>query len=124
MTLKSLLISVRSSMTNLQNVIKPGQKIDSLYEENSELKSKLALCENAVDDLEQYGRRNCLLFLGIKEATGEDCDEEVINLCRERLHIEIMPTMIERAITQNRSKEKINEFRSKNETNYSKIRLL
>ena len=29
--------------------------------------------------------------------TGEDCDEEVINLCRERLHIEIMPTMIERS---------------------------
>ena len=73
------------------------RKIDSLREENSELKSKLALCENAVDDLEQYGRRNCLLFHGIKEATGEDCDEEVINLCRERLHIEIMPTMIERS---------------------------
>ena len=34
------------------------KKIDSLREENSELKSKLALCENAVDDLEQYGRRN------------------------------------------------------------------
>ena len=68
-----------------------------LREENSELKSKLALCENAVDDLEQYGRRNCLLFHGIKEATGEDCDEEVINLCRERLHVEITPTMTERS---------------------------
>ena len=55
------------------------------------------MSENAVDDLEQYGRRNCLLFHGIKEATGEDCDEEVINLCRERLHIEITPTMIERS---------------------------
>ena len=73
------------------------RKINSLHEENSELKSKLALCENAVDDLEQYGRRNCLLFYGIKEATGEDCDEEVINLCKERLHIKIMPTMIERS---------------------------
>ena len=73
------------------------RKIDSLREENSELKSKLVLCDNAVDDLEQYGRRNCLLFHGIKEATGEDCDEEVINLCRERLHIEITPTMIERS---------------------------
>ena len=29
-----------------------ARKIDSLREENSELKSKLALCENAVDDLE------------------------------------------------------------------------
>ena len=74
------------------------RKIDLLREENSELKSKLALCEYAVvDDLEQYGRRNCLLFHGIKEATGEDCDEEVINLYRERLHIEITPTMIERS---------------------------
>ena len=73
------------------------RKIDSLREKNSELKSKLALCGNAVDDLEQYGQRNCLLFHGIKEATGEDCDEEVITLCRERLHIEIMPTMTERS---------------------------
>ena len=73
------------------------RKIDSLREENSELKSKLAMCENAVDDLEQYGRRNCLLFHGIKETTGEDCDEEIINLCRERLHIEITPTMIEQS---------------------------
>ena len=40
---------------------------------------------------------NCLLFDGIKKATGEDCNEEVINLCRERLHIEITPTMIERS---------------------------
>ena len=91
------------------------RKIDLLREENSELKNKLALCENAVDYFEQYGRRNCSLFHGIKESTGEDCDEEVINLCRERLHIEVTPTMIERS--QNRSKDKINEFRSKNETN-------
>ena len=71
------------------------RKIDTLHEDNSELRSKLALCQNAVDDLEQYGRRNCLLFHGIKEATGEDCDEAVMNLCREQLHIEITPTMIE-----------------------------
>ena len=32
-----------------------ARKIDSIHEENSELKSKLALCGNAVDDLEQYG---------------------------------------------------------------------
>ena len=35
------------------------REINSLREENSELKSKVALCENAVDDLEQYGRHNC-----------------------------------------------------------------
>ena len=38
-----------------------------------------------------------LLFHGIEEVTGEDCDKEVINLCRKRLHIEITPTMIERS---------------------------
>ena len=73
------------------------KKIDSLREDNLELKSKLALCENAVVDLEQYGRRNCLHFYGTKEATGEDCDEEVINFCREQLHIEITPTLIEQS---------------------------
>ena len=68
MTLKSLLISVRSSITSLQN---EGlvRKIDSLREKNFELKSKIALCEKAVDDLEQCGRRNCLPFHQIKEAT-------------------------------------------------------
>ena len=91
MALNSLLISVRSSMTSLQNVTKAWSEKLIRFEENSEFKSKLALCENAVDVLEQYGRGNCLLFHGIKEATGEDCDEEVINLCRERLHIEITP---------------------------------
>ena len=74
-----------------------AKKIDLLREENSKLKSKLALCENAVDDLEQYGRFNCLLFHGIKEAAGEDCGEEVIYLCREWLHMEITPTMIEQS---------------------------
>ena len=78
------------------------------FEENLELKSKLALCENAVDELEQYGRRNCLLFHGIKEATGEDCDEEVINLCREGLHIEITPTMIERSHRMGPKKRSMN----------------
>ena len=52
--------------------------------------------KNAVDDLEQYGRR--LLFHGIKETTGEDFDIEVINLCREWLHTEMcVTTMIERS---------------------------
>ena len=42
------------------------------------------MTQNNMDDVAVY------FFM----ESGEDCDEEVINLCREWLHIEITPTMI------------------------------
>ena len=80
------------------------------------------MCENAVNDQKQYARRNCLLFYGIEEVTGEDCDEEVINLSKEQLHIEITPTMIERSHRIGPRKDQ--QIQKKNETIYSKILFL
>ena len=45
-----------------------------------------------IDDLEQYSRRNCLIFTGIKEA-GEDetenTEEVILDICRNKLQIEL-----------------------------------
>ena len=59
-------------MSKLVKSIKPEitQKQDKTIEELDE----------RIDDLEQYSRRNCLKFSGIKETKGENTDALIINI--------------------------------------------
>lgn len=50
---------------------------DSLKEENNGLKKKCAQLESRLDDLEQYGRINCLEINGIPEEKNEDVSDIV-----------------------------------------------
>ena len=43
--------------------------------------------EAQVEQQEQYSRRNCLLFHGIKEEKGEDTDSIIINTVKEVIDI-------------------------------------
>ena len=57
----------------------------------NDLKKKVE-AKDRIDDLEQYSRRNRLIFTGIKEA-GEDetenTDEAILDICRNKLQIEL-----------------------------------
>ena len=58
----------------------------------NDLKKKVEEAKDRIDDLEQYSRRNCLIFAGIKEA-GEDetenTDEVILDICPNKLQIEL-----------------------------------
>ena len=66
------------------------RKIDKLEGKINRLQEKL-------DEHEQYSRRNCLRFFGIKETQGENTDELVCDLARDRLNIELSPGDIDRS---------------------------
>lgn len=53
----------------------------------SEVMEKMADQDYAVDDLEQYSRRNCLIFYKILEKPGEDVNATVINIIQKDLGI-------------------------------------
>ena len=42
---------------------------------------KFAHLYDRIDDLEQYSRTNCLLFVGIEERDDEDTDALVLDVC-------------------------------------------
>ena len=55
------------------------QRLDELEKEKNKLETKLTKAVALLDDQQQYSRRNCLLFHGVKEESSEDND----NLCRK-----------------------------------------
>lgn len=63
------------------------QKFAKLENENKILSDKVANLERIVDEHEQYSRRNCLLFHGIDETVGEDLDELVVDIIRDKLEL-------------------------------------
>jgi hypothetical protein len=78
----------------ITTALKPlSDEVARLQNEVIELRTKLREvadnCTDRADELEQYQRRNNLRFFGIKEAKTEDTDALVIQLCREKLDIEL-----------------------------------
>ena len=67
------------------------------------MEGKLAVLDNnnkalsdEMDALEQYSRRNCLLFHGVPE-TDTDTTESVISLCQVKLDVNVSPEIIDRS---------------------------
>ena len=73
------------------------KEVSQFKQENQELKKQVAFLTNnlmettkgfnvikeAQDDLEQYGRRDCLEFRGIPQVAGEDINDIVINIAEK-----------------------------------------
>lgn len=51
----------------------------------------------AYDALEQYGRRNCLIFRGIDHGVSEGTDGKIINLVNDKLGIKFNRSDLDRA---------------------------
>ena len=57
--------------------------IDSLLERREDLDEKLTHTMEKLDDIEQYSRRNCLLFTGIVEKDDENTDQLILDTCQK-----------------------------------------
>ena len=69
------------------------EKCNTLQEKNSKLKWRF-------DSIEQYGRRNCLLFYGIPEAQStnkgtNNTDCLVLDITRDKLELEFDGTVLD-----------------------------
>ena len=71
--------------------------IDSLLERREDLDEKLTHIMEKLDDIEQYSRRNCLLFAGIVEKDDENTDQLIMDTCREGMEIELSLQDIDRS---------------------------
>lgn len=78
-----------------------NQEIARLNGEVAALKVEMKKMEEVLigrtDDLEQYTRRNNIRIYGVPETKGEDTDGLVVQLCRERLGLEIQNKSISRS---------------------------
>ena len=59
------------------------KELAEVNDTRNDLKKKVE-AKNCIDDLEQYRRRNCLIFTGIKEA-----GEIILDICQSKLQIEL-----------------------------------
>ena len=72
-------------------------EVTSLKKELSEINDtrndlkQVEQAKDCIDDLEQYNRRNCLTFTGIKagEDETENADEVIVDICQNKLQIEL-----------------------------------
>ena len=67
-----------------------------LTKENVELTKRVSALESALDDSEQYSRRNSLRVSNIKEDTDENTDDIVLSIAKE-LNVDISPSDIDRS---------------------------
>ncbi|XP_039275102.1 myoneurin-like, partial [Nilaparvata lugens] len=79
-------------------------QIVDLQKEVSSLKEHLKLSDEKVkqsfdraDNLEQYQRRNCIRIFGVPEANKEDTDQLVIDVCKDKLGVNIELQDIDRS---------------------------
>ena len=77
---------------------------DTLVEANTKLDlllkatvhDQLKHCER-IDELEQYSRRNCLLVTGVQEEIGENTDETIMKIAKEKMNMDIEPRDLDRS---------------------------
>lgn len=82
-----------------------SERMDVYEHRLDQLRTKCWGYENEIDGLEQYGRRNCLLFHGIPEEDGENTDETFINQVSEHLGVVLQPTDLDRSHRLGKPKE-------------------
>lgn len=69
------------------------EEVNTLKSENQILQKE---CNDSVDKLEQYSRRNNLRFLGVAEGQNEDVEIVIKDILSKKLHINTSEDLIER----------------------------
>jgi hypothetical protein len=116
---------------NEKHTTKIKQEVyESLSFDNTDLRAKITDLENncaqlkksydnlqmAHDDLEQYGRRNCLIFHGIPEPpkdVTENTDAEIIKIVNDKLGMKIQVSDLDRSHRLRRKSPQIANSRPK-----------
>uniref|UniRef100_A0A1Y1K9R3 Uncharacterized protein n=1 Tax=Photinus pyralis TaxID=7054 RepID=A0A1Y1K9R3_PHOPY len=73
------------------------KKVEVLEEENKDLRKMNANLNIAIDNMEQYSRRNCLKVFGLPETPQENTDEVLLDLFKNHMHLSISPSDIDRS---------------------------
>lgn len=77
-------------------------KIDEVKQEVDKsvklLKNQLERAESKIDDMEAYDRRNNLVFTGLPDSTMKSTDELVIDLCKNKLNVDVSINDIQRSL--------------------------
>lgn len=82
--------------------------VNGLRSEVSQLKPQLLETNNRVEQLEQFSRLNNLRLYGIPEQENENTDQTVIDICRNKLNINLSPNHID---ISHRLKTQVNGIR-------------
>ena len=100
--------------------------IDSLLERREDLDEKLTHIMEKLDDIEQYSRRNCLLFTGIVEKDDENADQLILDTCREGMGIELSLQDIDRShrIGMKTQREVLPEPEENGQVKHQKVRAI
>ena len=93
--------AIKSAVSQINSTLL--KEINSVKIENTELKQtvdaleqKVATLDRAIDDGEQYSRRNSIRISGVSESTEEDTNQIVLNIARD-LEAGITPNDIDRS---------------------------
>ena len=71
--------------------------IDVILGRTKDLEERLRRPEDQVDEMEQYSRRNCLVFLGTDESCDETTDDLIVETCNTNLSVDLAVEDIERS---------------------------
>ena len=74
-------------------------EVQSLKRLNEKLSNNVRNAGKQMVELEQYSRRNCLIFTGIKEDSDpgrKDTDEIILNICNHKFGIDITSAFLDR----------------------------
>ena len=80
--------------TSSQAMKKEIKSLSSLIVKQSNTIENLKVSMNEAD---QYSRRNCLKFYGVKENPGEDTDNVILQIANEQLEVPLAKTDIDRS---------------------------
>ena len=74
-----------------------NKQISSLQADLNDKNKYISTLEERIDELEQYSRRNCLIFTGIPEKDEEKTDEIIFDIAKKQLNIELQNSDIDRS---------------------------
>ena len=74
-------------------------KVETLAEEKNLLKRRVDKLTEDLDEMEQYSRRSCLIFIGIKEIGDipKDTDKVTLDVCSNKLSLNPMQEAIDKS---------------------------
>ena len=77
-----------ATSSEMESLKKDIQEVSKL---RGTLEKQLTKVQTAIDDIEQYSRRNCLIFNGIQEQeeSHENTDLIVVDICRKNLGVNL-----------------------------------
>ena len=72
-------------------------RIEKLEENLEKQNNVIERLQNKANESEQYSRRNCLRLFGVEESKGENTDEVVMRIVKDKLNIDLPKSDIDRS---------------------------